>query len=134
MSVDRMQRSLLIAMALGLPPVALSYGAAPEASLPFLYGIEADDLNLRHIFRAIMGLYLAMAALWVAGALRPDMRLPALWSLATFTGGIGLGRVMSLIVDGAPRPLLLVYLVIEFLVAISALLLIRKSPGRAEAA
>ena len=126
MSTEMMQRLLLLGMALGLPPIAFSYGIAPETTLPFLYGIEAGDVNTRHVFRAIMGLYLAMVALWAAGALRPDMRLPALWSLVAFAGGVGLGRVLSLVLDGMPHPLLAGYTIIEFFVAGSGLFLIRQ--------
>jgi len=57
----------------------------------------------------------------------PRLRLPALWSLVTFTGGIALGRLLSLVLDGLPHPLLLVYAVLEVLVATAGWLLIARS-------
>ena len=74
MSIDRAQRCFLLAMGLGLVPVALSYGVMPERSLPWLYGIHDPDLPTRHVFRAVMGLYLGMICFWLAGALRPTLR------------------------------------------------------------
>ncbi|MEL6241196.1 MAG: DUF4345 domain-containing protein [Pseudomonadota bacterium] len=130
MTADHMQRGLLLAMAVGLIPIALSYGAAPQASLPWLYGIDADSAPTRHIFRAIMGLYLAMICLWVAGALRPAIRLPALWSLFVFTLGIALGRSLSLLLDGWPGPLLFLYLPAEVALAASSAWLISRNGDR----
>jgi len=130
MTVDHMQRGLLLAMGIGLTPIALSYGAAPHSSLPWLFGIEASDVPTRHIFRAIMGLYLALICFWLAGAMRPGLRLPALWSLFVFTLGLALGRGLSLLLDGWPGPLLLFYLLAEVAVAASAAWLIARSGDR----
>jgi len=126
MTVDHMQRGLLLAMAIGLTPIALSYGAVPEASLPWLYAIDASDVPTQHVFRAVMGLYLAMICLWLAGALRRSLRLPALWSLFVFTLGIALGRGLSLLLDGWPGPLLFVYLPAEVALAASAAWLVSR--------
>ncbi|MEO1797385.1 MAG: DUF4345 domain-containing protein [Pseudomonadota bacterium] len=125
-----MQRSLLLALAVGLTPVALSYGAAPQTSLPWLFGIDAGGVPTRHVFRAIMGLYLALICFWALGALRPTLRLPALWSLFVFTFGLAVGRLLSLILDGWPGPLLFAYVPAEFGLAASAAWLMAKDGER----
>lgn len=130
MTVDHMQRGLLLAMAVGLTPIALSYGTAPQASLPLLYGIDASGVPTRHVFRAIMGLYLAMICFWLAGAMRPSLRVPSLWSLFVFTLGLALGRGLSLLLDGWPGPLLFFYLLAEVALAASAAWLISRSGDR----
>ncbi|QIE43267.1 DUF4345 domain-containing protein (plasmid) [Rhodobacteraceae bacterium SC52] len=109
-----MQCGFLLVAAVGLTPIALSYGLFPGASLSWLFGIDAGDVNTRHIFRAIMGLYLAMVVFWVIGAVRTDLRVAALWSLVVFMIGLALGRMLSLTVDGWPHPLLVVYMILEF--------------------
>ena len=124
MSIEQTQRLFLIAMGLGLVPVALSYGMIPERSLPFLYGISDPDLPTRHVFRAVMGLYLGMICFWLAGALRPDLRIPALWTVFVFVTGIAMGRLLSLILDGWPGPLLLFYLLAEIALSATTLALI----------
>jgi hypothetical protein len=107
-------RSLfLVVTAVGLIPIALSYGAAPGRSLDFLFGIAVDSTNLAHIFRAVMGLYLALVVFWLAGALNPKLTRPALWSLVVFMFGLAAGRALSLLVDGFPHWLLFAYLVAE---------------------
>lgn len=121
-------------MGIGLVPVALSYGAAPERSLPELYGLSEPDLTTRHLFRAIMGLYLGMIAFWLAGALRSGMRIAALWSVFVFVTGIASGRVLSLALDGWPGPLLIFYLIAEIVLAVTALSLIFHGSGRASGA
>lgn len=126
MSVDHARRMFLLVFSLGLVPVALSYGAAPEQSLPLLYGLGDPDLTTRHLFRAMMGLYLAMIAFWLAGSMRPNLRLPALWSAFVFVTGIALGRGLSMVLDGWPQPLLVVYLLLEILLAGSSWYLITR--------
>lgn len=129
MSVQRMQYALLLTMSVGLVPVALSYGMVPRSSLPWLFGIEADGVTTRHVFRAIMGMYLGFVGLWALGALRPALRSPALWSLFVFTSGLAIGRLLSLIVDGWPGLLLFGYMLAEFAVAAACWWLIAQAQG-----
>ncbi|WP_424966862.1 DUF4345 domain-containing protein [Dinoroseobacter sp. S375] len=112
-TLARFQPAFLTLAAVGLTPIALGYGAAPNVTLPWMFGIDASAANTRHIFRAVMGLYLALALFWLMGARKPDLRIPALWSLVIFMGGLAAGRALSLLLDGLPHPLLLIYLFLE---------------------
>ena len=109
------EKIFLLLAAAGLTPIALSYGASPSASMSYLFGIDASSTNASHIFRAIMGLYLTLALFWVAGAVKPALSLPALYSLTLFMLGLAAGRVLSLVVDGVPHFLLVIYLLLELL-------------------
>ena len=95
-------RVFLIFCAVGLLPIALSYGAKPSVSLDSLFGISVASTNLTHIMRAVMGLYLAMVLLWVLGAFKRSLAGPALVSCAVFMLGLAAGRVLSFILDGCP--------------------------------
>lgn len=128
MSIVRMQRALLLALGFGLTPIALSYGAIPHASLPWLFGIDATDIPTRHLFRAIMGLYLALICFWIVGARQDTLRRPALWSLFVFTFGLALGRCLSLILDGWPGLLLTGYMIAEVALALTAGWLLWREP------
>lgn len=107
------QSIFLIVASFGLTPIALSYGYAPIVSLDYLFAIDATPVNVSHIFRAVMGLYLALVLFWLSGAMIQKYRLPALYSLVIFMLGLAAGRVLSLVVDGIPHWLLIVYLVLE---------------------
>ena len=79
---------------------AFLYGGHPEKILPLFFDFEVTNLELKNIFRAIMGLYLGFAAYWVVG-----IRNPAYWKGATlsnviFMGGLAIGRFISLVLDG----------------------------------
>lgn len=116
----------LISTAIGLVPIALSYGLAPQQSLGELFGLQVDSVNGFHIFRAITGLYLALALFWVMGALRAVLRQAALLSLVVFMLGLAIGRVVSLLIDGLPNTLLLVYLLLELGIGVLGLLLLKR--------
>lgn len=103
----------LLAAAAGLTPIALAYGLVPEVTVPMLYAVEIDSINVAHIFRAVMGLYLAMVVFWVLGATRDSLRFPALCSVVVFMSGLALGRILSLFLDGIPDILLVIYLLLE---------------------
>lgn len=107
------ESAFLLLAAVGLVPIALSYGLMPAASMSALYDINVSSVDLSHILRAVMGLYLAMVVFWVTGAFKKSLRLPALWSLTVFMLGLAAGRTLSLLVDGMPHPLLLAYLLLE---------------------
>ena len=120
------QKFLLVA-AIGLLPIALSYGLMPQKSLSFLFDISVSDPNGIHIFRAVMGLYLALIMFWLIGVFIVQIRQAALYSLIVFMFGLAAGRILSLIIDGMPHWLLVVYLVLELGFGVLGILLIKKS-------
>ena len=124
-------KAFLLFAAIGLTPIALGYGAIPGVSMQWLFGIDASSVNASHIFRAVMGLYFGLALLWTVGAFNPRLQAAALWSLAVFMLGLAAGRAISLILDGLPHPLLVIYLVLEVIMGVIALMLIRKSGAHA---
>ena len=119
----------LLTAAIGLTPIAISYGAAPQASLQYLLDLSISEVNEKHIFRAIMGLYLALVVFWILGVFRQSLQTPALYSLVVFMLGLAAGRVLSLIVDGMPHLLLLVYLLLELAFGTVGVLLLRQPDG-----
>lgn len=112
----------LIICSIGLIPIALSYGLVPNKTLPLLK--VQTNTNVNHIFRAVMFLYFATLGLWLAGAFIPSLTLTALICLSIFMLGLASGRVVSIIVDGKPSLILLIYLVLEVVFGLMGLYLI----------
>ena len=123
----KLENAFLLAAAAGLTPIALSYGLLPHITLQYLFGIDADPVNVSHIFRAVMGLYLCLVIFWVTGAFKIKYQLHALYSLVVFMFGLALGRVISLIVDGLPHWLLVIYLILELGFGFVGLMMIKKA-------
>ena len=121
------RQMFLLITAIGLIPIALSYGLMPQKSLSYLFDIPASSPNSIHIFRALMGLYLALVLFWIIGAFKVQVRQAALYSLIVFMLGLAAGRVLSLVLDGIPHWLLVVYLVLELGFGVLGILLIKKS-------
>lgn len=120
-------RTFLLFCAVGLVPIALGYGAKPSASLDILFGITVDTTNLTHIMRAVMGLYLGMVVIWIWGAFDKKMTIPALVSCAVFMLGLAAGRILSLILDGMPHWLLIVYAILEIVLGLAAIVIYKGS-------
>lgn len=116
----------LLVVAVGLIPVALSYGILPQLTLPFLFDVTVTDTNSAHIFRALMALYLGFALFWILGAFNAELTQAALYSLIVFMFGIAAGRALSVIVDGMPHWLLVAYLLIEIVFGGIAVVLLKK--------
>lgn len=115
----------LILSAVGVFPIALVYGAYPSISLPFFYDIEITNNNLASVFRATMGIYIAFNIFWISGALIQSMRIGALWSLFVFYIGAGSGRFLSIVIDGTPDTIFIIYLILEIVGAAISYWLIR---------
>ena len=126
LKVDKFQKALLVFVSIGLTPIALSYGIFPGLSLDFLFGISVTSVNLEHIMRAVMGLYLAIIIFWIVGAYNSQYRTSALISMIVFMYGLAAGRLISMIIDGVPNWLLIVYFILEILFGTLALILVRK--------
>lgn len=118
-------RGFLMFCAVGLVPIALGYGAKPSSTLDALFGITVDTTNLTHIMRAVMGLYFGMIVIWVWGAFDRRMTVPALVSCAVFMLGLAAGRILSLVLDGMPHWLLVVYAVLEIVLGLAAIVIYR---------
>ena len=107
----------LLFISLGVFPAALGYGLNPKEFLPILYGIEVADKNLSNIFRAVMGLYIGCVLLWISGAFNKSLTTPALWCMFVFMLGNGLGRALTLILDGMPDMIFVFFMIFEFMAA-----------------
>jgi hypothetical protein len=108
-----MAKFFLLLSGLGLSVVGLSYGISPTGILPKGLAISDIGVELSHIFRALMCLYLGISAFWVMAAFKPAWTRPAIISVILFMAGLASGRILSIAVDGIPSALLLVYLGLE---------------------
>jgi len=84
--------------------VAIIYGGNPSKVLPFFFDFEVQNLELKNIFRAIMGLYLGFAVYWVVGIIKSEHWKGATISNIVFMGGLAFGRLISTIFDGISNP------------------------------
>ncbi|RKZ86468.1 MAG: DUF4345 domain-containing protein [Gammaproteobacteria bacterium] len=95
--------------------IALLYGVSPQwFALTFL-DVSELDLNLAHILRAVMGLYIALGLFWLYAAFSDKYRNTAVLTTIVFAGGLVTGRIISFFADGQPSALLLLYICMEFL-------------------
>jgi len=85
-------------------PVAFVYGLFPKTILPQLLDFSVETKDLANVFRAIMGLYLAFASLWILGIFKSDYWKAATLSQVLFMLGLALGRILSVFLDGIPSP------------------------------
>jgi Domain of unknown function (DUF4345) len=120
----------LILTTIILIPVALGYGIAPKTVLPMLLNIRLETVDMLNICRAIMVLYLALSILFLMGIYNPKY-----WFTATITniflmGGLALGRMLSLVLDGMPSPIFLWGTLGEMVLAVFAFYQLRKWEGR----
>lgn len=128
-SLEHWQKIFLLATAVILLPIGLSYGFIPEQTLKYLYGIDVTVTNIAlvHILRALMGLYIGMLIFWILGAVNLQFRLPALYSLVVFMFGVAGGRIFSLCFDGFPQWIFLFFLSSEMILGAMGTYLIKKT-------
>ena len=116
----------LILSVLIVIPAALLYGLSPNDTLPLLFDFEVQTTDLKNIFRAILGLYLAFAVIWILGIFRDDC-----WKIATvsnfvFMFGLVFGRMLSIILDGIPSPAFAIGIIGELILGLFAFYQYRK--------
>jgi hypothetical protein len=103
-----------------LIPVALIYGLHPDAFWKDILGLDISNVDLRNIFKAIMGVYLCFAALFIAGIMRPSLWFTATVSSILLMGGLALGRLVSMVTDGIPSKFYFVGCFLELLLCLLA--------------
>ncbi len=121
----------LIFCAVALVPIAISYGIAPNLSNELtanLYDFKLATTDVKHIFRAIMGLYLGMVGLWTIGIMKPKYWRFATMSAVFFMGGLFLGRLSSILLDGLPSITFIAATVGEILMALWGIYNLKRYP------
>jgi hypothetical protein len=112
-----MKKLFLSVAGIFLIPVALSYGVDPAKTLPMSMNVTVDGTDQTHIFRALACLYLGMVSFClIAAFVRPSWQHVAVIWAVFFAYSLAIGRIISLIVDGIPSPMLLFYLAVELVV------------------
>ncbi|RJG36921.1 DUF4345 domain-containing protein [Motilimonas pumila] len=112
--MNNIKKHFLIFAFFAVIPIALGYGISPSWFASTFLGIDAIDINIAHILRAIMCLYIGLGLFWLFSAFNSPYRNPALVTVMVFAGGLVIGRVISCLVDGIPQPILLFYIGLEF--------------------
>jgi hypothetical protein len=70
-----------------------------------------------------------MVVLWVLGAFWANLTRAAVIAEITFMIGLALGRMVSVVIDGIPSVLLVVYLVLEIAMGLWGVLILRRLSG-----
>lgn len=73
------------------------------------------------------GMYFAMGLLFVSGVFVGSLRVPALLVVALFTGGLVLGRLLSLVLDGSPNLVLWGLFALEAVGCVVATVLVNRA-------
>ncbi len=99
--MDKIPKNLhLTVSAIVVLTAALVYGAKPNEILPLIFDFRVDNLELKNIFRAIMGLYMGFAIFWIIAIRKPRLWRSATLSNVVFMGGLAFGRLLSTVLDG----------------------------------
>ena len=127
-----MMKLFLLVAAGVLIPVALSYGVDPAVILPKFMNITVEGTDQTHIFRALMCLYLGMSTFCIIAAFTPEWRHVAVIWAVFFAYSLAIGRILSLIVDGMPSRILLLYLAVEVALGTWGLFVLARERRKAE--
>ena len=118
MSIVQIKKTYLISSFIAVTAFALLYGISPKWYADTFLGITTINTTFAHILRSLTGLYLSLAAFWLYSAISDKYRSAAILTTILFAGGLVAGRCVSVIVDGQPAPLLLLYGGAEFAVVL----------------
>lgn len=110
----RLKKAFLIVGSFIVSTIALLYGLHPAWFARTFLGVDELGVNLSHILRAVMCLYLALAGFWLFSAFSEKHRDTAVLTTILFAGGLVAGRLLSFIIDGQPSPILIFYAALEF--------------------
>jgi hypothetical protein len=103
----------LVLSFLAVTIIALLYGISPTWFARTFLDVPQLSVDFAHILRAVMTLYLAVGLFWLFAAFNPKYRDSAVLTTLIFAGGLVIGRLSSLFVDGRSSTLLLVYTALE---------------------
>ncbi len=122
----RIKNLHLIISSVVVIPTAFVYGIYPAYTLPVFFDFTVNTTDLANVFRALMGLYLGMALIWLFGIFKHRFWRVATITNMVFMGGLALGRFASLIADGIPSKAFVIGLAGEFILAVFGLIQLNK--------
>ena len=109
-----LKKWLLIFSFFTISVIALLYGVSPGWFYgTFLVDSKPPGIDQSHILRAVMMLYIALGLFWLWSAFSDKYRDAGVLVLCIFCGGLVAGRILSVVVDGMPSPILLLYIAME---------------------
>ena len=110
----QLKKVLLVLSFVTICIIALLYGISPQWFFDtFLVTSQDLSIDQSHILRAVMMLYIALGLFWLYCAFSDRYRDAGIIVLTVFCGGLVAGRVLSVIVDGIPSPILILYIFME---------------------
>jgi hypothetical protein len=109
-----LKKPLLIVAFVAVTTIALLYGISPQWFFQtFLLESQAPNVDQSHILRAVMMLYISLGLFWLYCAFSTKFRDVGIIIIALFCGGLVAGRILSVIIDGIPSPILVLYIFME---------------------
>ena len=109
----QMKRYFLLLAFATVSTIALLYGISPAWFACTFLGVNELGIDVSHILRAVMCLYLGLGLFWLWAAFSSEYRNAAVLTTIVFASGLVIGRIFSFIVDGQPSPILVVYAALE---------------------
>ena len=110
----QLKKVLLILSFVTVCVIALLYGISPQWFFDtFLVTSQKPSIDQSHILRAVMMLYVALGMFWLYCAFSDRYLDAGIIVIAVFCGGLVAGRILSVIVDGIPSPILILYIFME---------------------
>ena len=122
---DKKNFHLLISSCI-IVPVAIVYGLMPNGIPGEILKFQLWTEDLAGVFRAIMGLYIAMSVFWIIGIIRSRFWIAATLSNILFMIGLALGRIASIVLDGIPSTIFLSGLIVEIILAAWGMINLKK--------
>jgi hypothetical protein len=108
------KKGLLIFSFVTICIIGLLYGVSPQWFFEtFLVNSQAPGVDQSHILRAVMMLYIALGIFWLFCAFSDRYRDAGIIVIAVFCAGLVAGRILSVIVDGTPSGILILYMSME---------------------
>ena len=105
---------------------AFMYGFQPN----LFFKVDTNTIDEANILKAIMGLYLGFASLWIVGIFKKNY-----WKTATicnmlFMFGLGSGRIISMVLDGFPSNSFILGTIGELILGFYAFYILKKRDSK----
>jgi Domain of unknown function (DUF4345) len=112
----------LIISSLIVISAAFVYGFIPNLVL----NVDTNTIDEANILKAIMGLYLGFASLWIVGIFKNNYWRTATICNMLFMLGLGFGRIISIILDGFPSNIFILGTIGELILGFYAFYILKK--------